>query len=323
MKKTFRCINLIIILVILASCSNETEEFEKPLPTLLSSPETYIEGEQEFEIYTYYQSFLDFLAQAEKQPDNVEEIYKNTVLNSFKENGFSYSDFNAEIFYTPSDVVKLRNTIEVLIERQDELNTTIKQALATSVAELPGGSKKIHIMPIIPEITHNIEEEAGSVGGYAWNKNNIVLLVGPSFLEVDLAYTVAHEYHHVVYMDTKGGKWYTLLEQAVLEGKADTFATMLYPESFMSYYEPFTTEENTKVMAIFSANLESTDVELSVDFLYGDEREDIPQFATYIIGSQIMEALLTKHSNLTVEEWTKMPAKEVLEKSNLLLNKTE
>lgn len=317
MKNAFRWINLVTILVILASCSNEAEKIEKPTTPIISSPEVYIEGEQKFEIYTYYQSFLDFLDQAEKQPDNMEEIYKETVLSSFKEKGFSYDDFSAEIFHTPSDLVELRKTIEVLIEKQVELNTSIKEALATSVDSLQGGDKKIHIMPTIPEMSYSMED-MGLTSGYAWNKNTIVLLVGPSFQKGDLQYTVAHEYHHVVYMETPGSSWYTLLEQSVLEGKADTFASMLYPEVETPWIEPITDKENKKVMEIFSANLDSTNTDLTLDFLNGNQWKGIPLWSRYKIGYQIMEAFQTEYPQMKVEEWTKMPAKEILEKSNFL-----
>lgn len=312
---------LIIFLVALASCSYEKEKIETP-PIPISSPEIYIEGEQEFEIYTYYQPFLDFLEQAEKQADKGEEIYTKTVLNAFKENGFSYIDFTDNIFYTPSDLGELRKSIEVLIDKQVELNTSIKEALAASVDKLPGGNKKIHIMPAIPEIINSLEE-MGDVSGYAWNKNTIVLLVGPSFQKGDLLYTVAHEYHHVVYMETPGSSWYTLLEQSVLEGKADTFATLLYPEVDVPWIEPFTIQENEKVVDIFSANIESTNSDLTVDFLNGNQWKGIPQWSKYRIGYQIMKAFRTEYSHMTVEEWTRMPAKEVLDKSNFLRSEKE
>lgn len=317
MKKIYRFVNLITTLIILASCSNETEKIENSPKPIISSPEIYKEGEQEFEIYTYYQPFLDFLEQAEKQPDNGEEIYRETVLKSFKDNGFSYTDFNQDIFNTPSDLLELRKTIVALIDKQVELNTSIKEALATSVDSLQGGDKKIHIMPTIPEMSYSIND-IGLTSGYAWNKNNIVLLVGPSFQKGDLQYTVAHEYHHVVYMETAGSSWYTLLEQSVVEGKADTFASMLYPKVDAPWIEPFTNIENKKVLGIFSANLDSTNTDLTIDFLNGNQWKGIPMWSRYKIGYQIMDAFRTNYPNMAVEEWTKIPAKEILEKSNLL-----
>lgn len=177
-------------------------------------------------------------------------------------------------------------------------------------------------MPAIPEIINSLEE-MGDVSGYAWNKNTVVLLVGPSFQKGDLLYTVAHEYHHVVYMETPGSSWYTLLEQSVLEGKADTFATLLYPEVDVPWVKPFTIQENEKVVDIFSANLESTNSDITVDFLNGNQWKGIPQWSKYKIGYQIMKDFQTEHSHMTVEEWTRMPAKEVLEKSNFLRSEKE
>ncbi|SDO12089.1 Uncharacterized protein YjaZ [Psychrobacillus sp. OK028] len=322
MNKTFKLVFLITTLLVLVSCSNDTEKIKNPPISVIDSPEVYQYGEQEFKIYTYYQPFLDFLEQTEAQPENTEEIYRETVLSSFKDNGFSYSDFNVDIFYTPNDLKELRKTIETLIDKQVELNTFIKEALATSVDKLPGGDKKIHIMPVTPEI-FQYGEDMGNTAGYAWNKNSVVLLVGPSFQKGDLQYTVAHEYHHVVNMDIAGSSWYTLLEQSVLEGKADTFATMLYPKVNTPWTKPFTDQENKKVMEIFSANLDSTNTDLTGDFLNGNQWKGIPVWSRYKIGFQIMEEFRTNNPNITVEEWTKIPAKELLEKSKILIAEIE
>lgn len=190
--------------------------------------------------------------------------------------------------------------------------------MATSVDKLPGGDKKIHIMPVTPEI-FQYGEDIGNTAGYAWNKNSIVLLVGSAFHKEDLQYTVAHEYHHVINMDIAGSSWYTLLEQSVLEGKADTFATMLYPEVNTPWTKPFTEQENNKVMDIFSANLDSTNTDLAGDFLNGNRWKGIPVWSRYKIGYQIMEEFRTNNPSITVEEWTKIPAKEILEKSKLFI----
>jgi len=73
--------------------------------------------------------------------------------------------------------------------------------------------------------------------------------------------------------------------------------------------------QDDKVWTIFMDNLESTDLELREDFRLGNQGKGIPTWSTYNIGYQVMESMLEENPNLSIEEWTQMSSKDILEKS--------
>jgi uncharacterized protein YjaZ len=109
------------------------------------------------------------------------------------------------------------------------------EALKDSSDKLPGEDKSIYVLPSIPEFKSDLKN-MNYVAGEVWNKNTIVILIDPSFIDENLKYTIAHEYHHVVAMED--AEAYTLLERSILEGKADTFAKMIYPDVEIPWLEP-------------------------------------------------------------------------------------
>ncbi|HSO59115.1 MAG TPA: DUF2268 domain-containing putative Zn-dependent protease [Paenisporosarcina sp.] len=149
-----------------------------------------------------------------------------------------------------------------------------------------------------------------------WNENSMLIVINPSFLEEELKFTVAHEYHHTIYYETVKNRPYDLLENIIVEGKATMFQKMIYPDMEVPGHTAFTTQED-KVWTIFMDNLESTDLKLKEDFRLGNQGKGIPTWSTYNIGYQIMESLLEENPNpnLSIEEWTLMSSKDILEKS--------
>ena len=170
------------------------------------------------------------------------------------------------------------------------------------------------MLPSRPE-DYAAMKQVNFVSGFAWSKNSIVIIIDPSFTEIDVKHTVAHEYHHVVYMETKGSSYFTLLEQSVLEGKADTFAKLIYPEIEVPWIKPFEGEDHEKVWNIFKENLNSTDTEITQDFHNGNARKGIPTWSKYKIGYQIMKSFLDENPDVTLEDWTRMTAKDIYSKS--------
>lgn len=315
------CFFIIISLsFFLISCSNESEKVESSSERIIQSPKLFEHKEQEFEIINYYQEFVDFLEKAKEQPKNLEVLYKQSVLDSLKQNGFGYSELSEWMFTAPTDIESLVESMDLLIEKQDVLNKSIKDALLESAELLPGENKTIHVLPAIPEFKEALKE-TDYVGGFVWNKTSMLILIDPSFVEEDLKYTVAHEYHHTVYKEMNADVWYTLLEKALVEGKADTFAKTIYPNIDVAWNEPLEVKDYQKVWQIFNENLDSTDSTLVQGFTDGNPYYGIPQWATYKIGNQVMQSFLEENSNLSIEEWTEMPEIDIFQKSKYNVNK--
>lgn len=71
---------------------------------------------------------------------------------------------------------------------------------------------------------------------------------------------------------------------------------------------------------IFNENLDSDDYEIWEDFFYGNRRKGILPWTNYKIGYQIMENFLIENPDISIEEWTRMPAKDIYTKSNLMVS---
>lgn len=311
MKKLTGIFMIFSLLLTLVSCSNETEKVEHPEETKIQTPVVFEHKGQEFKIHTYYQEFEDFLERAKEQPEKVDELYQQTVVEAFRVvHGYSYIDH--WMFTPPSDIEALEKSIDALVDKQERINELIVEALKEAAEQLPGGDKSVYIMPAIPEAKAHLKVMS-YVSGEVWNKNTIIMLIDPDFLEENLQYTVAHEYHHAVALEHAGV--YTVLERSVLEGKADAFGKIIYPNVEIPWIEPLTGSAKEQAWKLFMENRDSTDIELWVEFFQGNPDKDLPEWSNYKIGYQIMESFLKENPDVSLEEWTLLPAEEILLKS--------
>ncbi|WP_313894412.1 DUF2268 domain-containing putative Zn-dependent protease [Psychrobacillus sp.] len=293
--------------VLLVSCSNEKEEVGSPRE--VENPFVFKHNEQEFKINNYFQEFEVFLEKAEKQPDKLEKLYKESVIEVLRENGIGYNELSEWMFITPIDVEALEKSVVALIDKQDLINTSIKEALSTSSEQLPGGNKTIHVMPAIPEFSATMKEMKYVTGEVRY-KNSMLILIDPAFSEEDLKHTIVHEYHHLIVKEN--GYDSTLLDRSVTEGKADLFAKMQYPDTDVPWIEPLTGYSKEQGWKLFMENLDSTDTGLWYEFTNGNHYKGLDKWSNYKIGYQIMESFLKENPNVTIEEWTKMPAEDIL-----------
>ncbi|MDL4843026.1 DUF2268 domain-containing protein [Aquibacillus rhizosphaerae] len=208
---------------------------------------------------------------------------------------------------------KLEESVQLLIENQSSINILIKEALKESSEKLPGGKKSIYIIPANPTNTSTMKFLNG-VTGVTWEKDVILIQIEPSLLKDEyLKYCLAHEYHHSVYMEnTELAYTTTLLHDVILEGKADTFAENLYQDITIPWHQfsSIKMEENT--WEFLKENADSTGLATKEVLLYGSKIKDIPDRANYTIGKEIMEEFLDENPNIPIEEWTNMPANEIL-----------
>ena len=311
MKKRFCFFIIVSMFIFLLGCSNEKIKVESSSERIIHSQISFEHNQQKFEVINYYQEVRDFLKAAKEQPTNLESLYKQSVLDSFRQNGVGYDQLSDWMFTTPSDTEALEVVMNKLIDDQDLINDLIKVALLDSATLLPGGNKTIHILPAIPELSSSMKE-MNYVYGVAWNKDSMLILIDPSFTEEDLKLTIAHEYHHLIAMEN--GMGFTLLERSILEGKADLFAKIQYPNGEVPWNAPLPYSENA--WKIFEGNLDSTDSELWFKFTNGNSYQGIAKWSNYRIGYQIMMNFIEENPDVSIKDWTEMSAKDILLKSN-------
>jgi uncharacterized protein YjaZ len=322
-NKVKRIVGLVIFVsVLLASCSNDKvqdKEEENKLPSQKEVSFSY-EGKN-FKIIPFYEEVLEYTDYVKKNPSESNPgAYKEKVLEPLKEK----STLNLHLEYpfkASTEVEKFeKNTIQ-LLQKQEQINELIKEALIKSSEHLPGGDKNVYIMPVRPEDNLVINNMEG-VSGVTYNEKDIFIQIDPAFSEDTLKYVVAHEYHHAINILANGEMViYTILDRILFEGKADSFAHIIYPEISAPWTEPLPEETAVIVLEELRKNADSTSIKIYMDFFNGNSAKGIPLWSNYKIGYEITQSYIENNPDTTISKWTRLPSKDLLqncEYNNLL-----
>ncbi len=142
-------------------------------------------------------------------------------------------------FLSSTEVDKFEDNIIKLLQNEEKINVYIKEALIKSAELLPGEDKNIYVMPLRPEDRFVVEEMEG-VADITYGENTIFIQIDTSYNEKLLKYTVAHEYHHAINTQLNGDMAnYSILHSITSEGKANSFATIVYPDINAPWTEPY------------------------------------------------------------------------------------
>lgn len=277
---------------------------------------TFTHNGQEIEINYFFEEVLEYTKVQNGDSDlNNQEIFTEYVLNPFEDRTSLSHDILDNIVSPTSRTEQLGENTVALLEKQEQINQWIEDALRDSIELLPGEDVAIYIFPVNPEDGFTIDKLEG-VSGFAYFGNNIVLAIDPSVQEKTLKYTVAHEYNHTVNMSYGGEQSiHSVLDAMITEGKADSFASIVYPEVDVPWIKPLSDDEETAVLNELSEITDSTDRKLINDFSYGNHAKNVPRWSNYKIGYQITENFIKNNTDIPVKEWTVMTAKEIVEQS--------
>lgn len=225
MKRISYFILVISLSFLLSGCSKETEIVESPTIDLNDNPIVFKNKEQEFKIYTYYDEFEKFLESAKEQPDDIDDLYADTIVKPVSSD-LGIHRLKHWMLTPPNDVEAMEKFMGNLTEKKTLINKLVIDALIESSNLLPGENKFIYVLPSTPENKYMLKK-VNYVTGEAFNKYTMIILVDPSFLDIDIKHTIAHEYHHLVALESEVGD--TLIETVILEGKAEAFSKQMYP----------------------------------------------------------------------------------------------
>ncbi|MGD6776731.1 MULTISPECIES: DUF2268 domain-containing protein [Bacillaceae] len=309
---------LLISLLILAGCESgpkeETVEKEKEIVLTNNSVETFSINSQEFEIHPWYGYYVEYLneeySSAEARSDNFQKVVGNPLSNEVL--GYDYGYQNSIYFKPPYNRNKLKDYIVKLDERHKEIVEVIKEALTDSTSLLSGGNYNIYLAPFNSDVD---TEEFHGVTGFA-EKNAMILMLDPyNMTEKSIKELIAHEYHHLVYMEISEYNTRTahLLEKVVMEGKAETFTKILYPDYEAHWIERLSNDERDRVWSFMDENKYSVSEEDYSVLHNGSISKELPSWSNYRMGYQIMQEYLEKNPDLPVEEWTVLKAVEIID----------
>lgn len=309
---------LLMCLFVLSGCEIGTEEVtvvkEEEIVLKNDAIDTFSINGQEFEIHPWYGYYVEYLKEeyssAEARSDNFQRLVGNPVSNEVM--GYDYGYQNSIYFKAPYNRNKLKEYIVELDERHIEIVEVIKEALTDSTSLLSGGNYKIYLAPFNSDVD---TEDFHGVTGFA-QKNAMILMLDPyNMTEKSIKELIAHEYHHLVYMEISDYNTRTahLLEKVVMEGKAETFTKILYPNYEVHWIEPLSNDEKDRVWSFIDENKYSVSEEDYSVLNNGSISKELPSWSNYRMGYQIMQEYLKKNPDLPVEEWTVLKAVDIID----------
>lgn len=311
---------ILVCSVILISCTKNTSQ-EKPQQDLTNqTPISFTHQEQEFHIKYFTQEMLDYIKVAKRhESEDLNQAFNQHVVEPFrieafgKSAGYGLSDH--WVFTAPRKIDQLEESIHQMINNQKQINDLITDALQKSADMLPGEEKTIYVFPTNPDQPFAVKE-MGGVAGVTMNKNAIIIQIAPSYNKDILSYTVAHEYHHAVYLEkNEYHSFIPLIDSILVEGKADTFANMIYPNFNILWLDPFSPEVEEKVWSEMKDNLTMVDIKIKNEFHNGNLSKGIPTWSNYKMGYQIMADFLKNNPKIEIDKWTSLTWEEILELS--------
>ncbi|MBP2241766.1 uncharacterized protein YjaZ [Cytobacillus eiseniae] len=306
---------LFIVIMLLASCSTD-DAHSIPEDTNIKnvSIEKLTINNQEFEIIPTYSYYLDYIAEQQNSNISKNESFLNHVVTPVSNEiyGNSYSLNGNYHFATPRSISVLNEYISQLVEKHGDIIRFLEEGLTDSSDMLPGGNYKIFLTPYNPDESSLYMQ---GVAGFA-DEGLIVLQIDPNvFTGASLKETVAHEYHHTVYIEFSDyeTRLHHLIDRVIMEGKADTFAKAVYPDHSPLWIEPLSPDTSKVVWAYIKENKYSYKYEDIINLFYGSVADGLPRWSNYKMGYHLMESFLSNNPDMSVEEWTFIPATEIIE----------
>jgi uncharacterized protein YjaZ len=292
-------------------------EFDK-VPLLSFDKLKEITTRAEFETVVMYDAFSEFISKSKDSKKDTDVLYKEIILDSVCENfldGGEYEKLAAQyIGRTMRQLDDLTYKLALLKEKNVEM--IVNDALLKSNSYLTGINTTVYIFPSAGDY-EQLTDQGGGVSGVTIGSGKIMILVDPTVdnWESMLSYVVAHEYHHSIWTSQNlAGFGITLLDHLVVEGRADSFANIVYPEFDVPWTSSIDLKTENIIWKLIDDQLGKINGEVINKVMFGDGM-DYPQWSGYTIGYHIVQNYLEKNPEVNVETWTNMSSSDILEKS--------
>lgn len=269
-----RTIVYILVFFLFGGCSKTTVDFERT---------SLIFGRQKIEVLTAHELFENFIT---AKGDYSKDVF-TPIKNEFIENA-EYPFILESIEGAINPDQKLKAFHEKL--KALDFKQLIAPELQKIVGELPGPDTKILFIPANPAYVDFFMQNQIAVTAITVGAGKIIVSINPEsdFWEDQLPYVLAHEYHHSVWTARNfTTKDFTPLEYLIFEGRADSFAKMLYPDINNPWTHMIDARTEKKVWNIIKPELFKRETEMNDLMMVGNE--EIPYCSGYTIGFNIVQ----------------------------------
>ncbi|OAN13855.1 DUF2268 domain-containing protein [Exiguobacterium undae] len=289
---------LCIPLIVLTACTEDGQS-EQSKPKVVK-----IDNDSEVNIVPLYGPYQKYLKASLKDYDAEvsKKNYIKYVLNDIDKMGEkeNFDTTSLKGFFMMESTAyqqALLDRINALEERQDEIKKIITKNYIAAHKVLPKKKSTIFIVPINSEYK-TMTEPMGGVAAGAY-KDAIVLYIDSNFDKDALAYTVAHEYHHLILHDRHKYQMNKLLDSVIIEGKADAFADRVLKDVKAPWSDPMD-DATIKHVAKLIQNGEAS----YEDLVAGSPQKEIPRWSNYNLGHDILNHYFKSHPDSSVEDWS-------------------
>ena len=263
-----------------------------------------------FRVVPAYEGVARYLQALREEPDTAPlELFQKYVTKPYR--ACQLSPLPMSFLRPPNYLAEVRDVIETL--RASGVEEVVKAALNKSAAHLRGPASVTVCLGILDPNDLFGKESMNGITGWAGQSIVLEFYPEPGWLDL-LPYLVAHEYHHIVmfsrYLDTT--RPLNLLEVLLLEGRADAFASELYPSVTAPWTQALSKEQERKQWAFIKPHLSSTAPNTVQRYFYGS---DTTPWKGYTIGFHIMQAFLKRYPHMDVAAWSVAEAETILRES--------
>ncbi|MGE0567030.1 MAG: DUF2268 domain-containing putative Zn-dependent protease [Bacteroidia bacterium] len=265
--------------------------------------------------------YSDYLNAIKSDFSNRDKIYSEKIKDVLIKDHFSnsaYSDFVLESFSYPiADTSDLAKFISDLNANRVQVETIITSVFASCNKQLKNDSVTFYLVPSTSDIKDIINKMGGVTGQTAGNKQILITIdFNVNSWNKVLEYVIAHEYNHAYWTNvnlTDTYKW-TLLRYLVFEGKADSFAHLLYPNVKAPWTSSLSDKEKADLWNKIKPDLQSVNGPLLGEVMFGSK--NYPIWGGYNLGYDIVQKAFKNHPDILKTNWTDLDADKLLELSN-------
>lgn len=266
---------LTFILIVNLCCKQSLRyDFERTIITV---------NDQQFEVLTAWRLFDEYLDK---------KLEYHDIFNKIKE------EFNQDAEY-PFLLDAIREEMkpdenlsqEVTIMKNIDFVKIVDSTFQLVVKELAGPSTKILFIPANPAHRQLYREFGIGFHAFTLGAGKIIVSFDPTFdnWQQLLPYSLAHEYHHSVWTSRNfTTSSFTPLEYVILEGRADSFANEIYPNTNHPFIKILDEESMLRIWNLIKPEMNKIDTDMNDKIMYGTK--DIPYGSVYAIGFKIVES---------------------------------
>lgn len=208
---------------------------------------------------------------------------------------------------------------EIELLKSSGIEQLVEKSYGGMIQKLPPCVPQ-HVVCLYAENPDNQWVREQGVVGEGVGENILLKLnpLGEDWLRL-VPYVLAHEYHHAIwghnYFGVQGKTYMDLLTGLMIDGEADSFAKMLYPEVQPVWINALTLKEETEQWERIQEYLWGNNGAVYERFFFGDQASGTPGGTAYTIGYHIVQAYLKQHPEQSVMDLMNKEAREILAES--------